>query len=83
MWVDPEGNGFVDEGITLKQHMKNFMENNSNLRKLWQGLHKNTIDFDKDYNVKCLNCGRMVYCGKCCDTHMSQAMLDKENGIEK
>jgi hypothetical protein len=82
MWVDAEGNEFTDEGITLKQHMINFMDDQRNMKLLWK-MTEDLSNIDEDYSIKCINCGRIVYCGKCCDNHMSQEMLDKENGIEK
>ena len=33
---------------------------------------------DEDYYFRCLNCGRTVLVGKCCDNFLSQAILDKK-----
>lgn len=79
LWTNPKDptQPYTDEGITLKQHTKGFLENITKSKSRW-----NIIDppFDEDYSIKCINCERSVYCGKCCDNHMTQAMLDKGDG---
>ncbi len=37
-------------------------------------------NFNEDYNLKCLNCDRVVYVGKCCYNHLTQQMVDDRKG---
>ena len=33
--------------------------------------------YEDNYYVECLNCGRCVIVGKCCDNRITQSMIDR------
>lgn len=62
------------------ERMKNFIDNRYKSGKL--PMFKVTADeqgrsYEDNYYVQCLNCGRCVLVGKCCDNRVTQSMIDK------
>ena len=60
--------------------MKTFIDNQYKSGKLpifKPVLDKQCRSYEDNYYVECLNCGRCVIAGKCCDNHITQSMIDK------
>ena len=65
------------------ERMKNFvdMQHKSGKLPIFKPvLDKQGRSYEDNYHVECLNCGRCMIVGKCCDNRMTQSMIDKKLG---
>ena len=62
------------------ERLKNFVDKQYKSGKL--PSFKPVVDaqgrsYEDNYYIECLNCGRCVIVGKCCDNRLTQNMIDK------